>query len=332
MVLVPLSTEGAMHASLLIEVQCLSLATTLNHMTTERPSLRGAAGPAAPYQLVELRVRNVKGFRDQQSLRITPISLMFGANSAGKSTLIQTLVMLKQTLTAPRSETRDSLELRGPEVDLGGYKTLISDHAVDSDLHIGLTLSTSHPDLSDSQHRDLALELSFRWDASQQRVCLSSTSATLRGRLIAFRRDKELRVADRRSASNLVAMFRESVPDTSRVFSQVSESDFKWLVNWVGKYPCQDMTWLAYWSPVEYGPGRQGRPFGGSAGSPRNQLLSFFLDWWHHQAWMIMQSLRRCMADLVHVGPLREMPRRVASEGNQGAGICLLYTSPSPRD
>ena len=47
--------------------------------------------------LKQLRIQNFKGWKDTGSIRMAPISLFFGANSSGKSSIGQFLMMLKQT-------------------------------------------------------------------------------------------------------------------------------------------------------------------------------------------------------------------------------------------
>ena len=48
--------------------------------------------------LKELRIQNFKGWKDTGTIRLAPISLFFGANSSGKSSIGQFLIMLKQTV------------------------------------------------------------------------------------------------------------------------------------------------------------------------------------------------------------------------------------------
>lgn len=48
--------------------------------------------------LRELRIQNFKGWRDTGAIRMAPITLFFGANSSGKSSIGQFLMALKQTV------------------------------------------------------------------------------------------------------------------------------------------------------------------------------------------------------------------------------------------
>ena len=46
--------------------------------------------------LKQLRIQNFKGWKDTGIIRLAPISLFFGANSSGKSSISQFLMMLKK--------------------------------------------------------------------------------------------------------------------------------------------------------------------------------------------------------------------------------------------
>lgn len=62
----------------------------------------------------ELTVAGYKSIKDEQALRIAPLTLLAGVNSAGKSSLMQPLLLMKQTLES--SYTTGPLLLDGPHV------------------------------------------------------------------------------------------------------------------------------------------------------------------------------------------------------------------------
>jgi len=64
--------------------------------------------------LTTLRVQNFKAFEDTGMVELQPLTLLSGINSAGKSTLFQALLLLKQTLESSRSA--QVLDLSGPFV------------------------------------------------------------------------------------------------------------------------------------------------------------------------------------------------------------------------
>lgn len=52
-------------------------------------------------QLTELVLEGFKSFRDRTPLRIAPLTVLAGANSSGKSSVLQPLLLMKQTLESP---------------------------------------------------------------------------------------------------------------------------------------------------------------------------------------------------------------------------------------
>lgn len=86
--------------------------------------------------LTALELENFKAFGVRNRIEFAPITLVFGENSAGKSTILQALNLLKQTresrehgaLLLPRSENGI--------VDLGGYREMIFDHDMTRELTI----------------------------------------------------------------------------------------------------------------------------------------------------------------------------------------------------
>lgn len=67
---------------------------------------------------------------------MAPITLLYGPNSAGKSTIIEAILMLAQTLNGVDMDR--VLESRGPWVNLRDYRTLIHNHNVQRTLKLGL--------------------------------------------------------------------------------------------------------------------------------------------------------------------------------------------------
>ncbi len=65
-------------------------------------------------QIARLEVGGYKSIRSDQSIEIRPLTVLAGANSSGKSSIIQPLLLLKQTLEAPFDP--GPLRLDGPNV------------------------------------------------------------------------------------------------------------------------------------------------------------------------------------------------------------------------
>lgn len=75
--------------------------------------------------LTQLRIQNFKGWKDTGTIRLAPITLFFGANSSGKSSIGQFLMMLKQTV---ESQDRKAVFYPGGKnsaVQLGSYQEMV---------------------------------------------------------------------------------------------------------------------------------------------------------------------------------------------------------------
>lgn len=75
--------------------------------------------------LNQLRIQNFKGWEDTGSIRLAPISLFFGANSSGKSSIGQFLMMLKQTVESPDRKAVFYPGGKNSAVQLGSYQEMV---------------------------------------------------------------------------------------------------------------------------------------------------------------------------------------------------------------
>ncbi len=75
--------------------------------------------------LKELRIQNFKGWKDTGVIRMAPISLFFGANSSGKSSISQFLMMLKQTAESPDRKAVFYPGGKNSAVQLGSYQEMV---------------------------------------------------------------------------------------------------------------------------------------------------------------------------------------------------------------
>lgn len=89
--------------------------------------------------LTELRVANFKGFAGEHHVPLAPVTLLFGANSSGKTALLHAVALLAENLGAHAfRRPSSSFELSVPGIDLGGYRNLIHRHDLSPGAHIGL--------------------------------------------------------------------------------------------------------------------------------------------------------------------------------------------------
>ncbi len=88
-----------------------------------------------------LRIRNFKAWKDTGDIRLAPLTVFFGTNSSGKTSIHQLLLMLKQTQASP-----DRTRVLHPgddstAVDLGTYSQLVHGREANSALSFALRWS-----------------------------------------------------------------------------------------------------------------------------------------------------------------------------------------------
>lgn len=88
--------------------------------------------------LTELRLENFKAWRNTGPMRLAPLTVIFGTNSSGKSSLGHLLLALKQTMLL--TDRKRSLHLGDDNslIDLGTFEDCIYDHDLSSPLDVSL--------------------------------------------------------------------------------------------------------------------------------------------------------------------------------------------------
>lgn len=70
-----------------------------------------------------LEIENFKAFSQRQRLKMAPLTLIYGPNSSGKSSIIQSIMMIRQTIL---SKQRDGVIVTsGDNIHLGDFKSLV---------------------------------------------------------------------------------------------------------------------------------------------------------------------------------------------------------------
>jgi predicted ATPase len=112
----------------------------------------------APQGITAITVQGYKSIEDEVTVSIAPLTILAGANSSGKSSLMQPLLLMKQTLQAPYDP--GALLLNGPNLKftladqlftLGSYPTNIKHFNVGIEIQEKQSLKftfSKHPDKS----------------------------------------------------------------------------------------------------------------------------------------------------------------------------------------
>ena len=233
--------------------------------------------------ITELSAQNFKSWEDTGKLQIAPLTGFFGANSSGKTSLLQTLLMLKQTVERPPNWNGVIDFGEGNSlVNLGSFDDLIHGHRRDNPLRISISwqfsekLSLPDVDEVDTLSFDLAInnvensvsEPSFSYKAREQNFGTTWNQGNCR--VYALGR-----------STTLMSLFRcygiySSFPDIMELFSSFQtcfENLFR-SIRYLGplrEYPRRYYAWQGKHSP---GVGNHGEDMVTALFSGRIQLRS----------------------------------------------------------
>ncbi len=101
-----------------------------------------------PRLLKSLRVGNFKAFADTQSILIKPITLIFGPNSAGKSSFIHSLALAHEAQFGREKRSLSRLDVHhtdvgGSSIDLGGFRQYVHRGQLNKRVEWGAELEVS---------------------------------------------------------------------------------------------------------------------------------------------------------------------------------------------
>jgi len=112
-----------------------------------------------------------KSFSSKTSLEIAPITVFAGANSSGKSTILQSILLLKQTIQY--GSPNRSLALNGPLIRLGTFDDIIHHGSKRRDISIDFEFElddTPHDGDNSPWLQIVSRQSSFRGDSTLSRI------------------------------------------------------------------------------------------------------------------------------------------------------------------
>jgi len=96
----------------------------------------------------ELSIENFKAFSSIQNVKLAPITLIYGPNSSGKSSIVHSIMLLKQSITTP-SEI-GGLVSNGQFVDLGDYSSMVHGHDLGKEIKFSFKYSPTKKSINDA--------------------------------------------------------------------------------------------------------------------------------------------------------------------------------------
>ena len=89
--------------------------------------------------LKNLSLKNFKGFELLNDIHFKPITILCGVNSSGKSSILKSLLLLKQTIMG--QQLNSGLLLNGKYVKLGAFENIIYSHDLEKEIEFSLNYS-----------------------------------------------------------------------------------------------------------------------------------------------------------------------------------------------
>ncbi len=115
--------------------------------------------------LKKLHIKNFKSWEDTGEMEMAPITMFFGGNSSGKSSILQFLLMLKQT--ANSYDKAQMLNFGGKEndiIDFGNFRDVIFNHEIDRVLEFDIDENV------DTWPRFLKAEVTYKSDKISAKI------------------------------------------------------------------------------------------------------------------------------------------------------------------
>jgi predicted ATPase len=123
--------------------------------TADRPPQNAADQSPKPVGFTEIGVSGFKSFAEETRIQLGSLTILAGANSSGKSSIMQPLLLMKQTLEAPYDP--GALRLDGPNVSFTSSEQFISKFQADEERKIFTILLSSN---------GLFAKMMFQWTPS----------------------------------------------------------------------------------------------------------------------------------------------------------------------
>ena len=103
-------------------------------------AIEEAAAARKPPLITAVKIENFKGVGRPVRVDLQPITLLFGRNSAGKSTILHALCYAHEILSHRSVDARKT-ELGGDQIDLGGFRSFVHGHDLNQPVRLRFELN-----------------------------------------------------------------------------------------------------------------------------------------------------------------------------------------------
>ncbi|MBV5329810.1 MAG: AAA family ATPase [Chlorobium sp.] len=159
-----------------------------------------------------LTIENFKGISEPVRIEFKPITLLFGPNSAGKSTVVQALHYAREILERNNVDA-DQVVGADEAFDLGGFKNVVHKHDTNLPIKLKFELNFSplvdHSDFFSTKVENAWIEYEIKWSNFLEKPLVFSTSVGIEGeffaRIVCNEDGKNARIVDINHQHHLIA-------------------------------------------------------------------------------------------------------------------------------
>jgi len=130
-----------------------------------------------------IKLNNFRAFTEPTEVPLKQITLLFGQNSAGKSSIIKSLLLLQQSFSNRATRRIQPFVFSGDSVDLGSFSSVISNHQTQRKFTMGVTVASSASTTS-SLVGDQSFSIEWTINKEQTKISLQ---IELSGRTLRFK-------------------------------------------------------------------------------------------------------------------------------------------------
>ena len=155
--------------------------------------------------LKELRLENFKAFSRTGPIKLAPITLIYGQNSAGKSSILNAIYLIKQTLKFGRGQQFLVPRTENGYVDLGNYRDFVRDHKVSNRVTMGFDFWVSPMFDSLKEIKSCGLDYTFERKSDGKDILPFQLKLKLDGKIAASYRREGVKLDSPKSLSSIYA-------------------------------------------------------------------------------------------------------------------------------
>ena len=184
--------------------------------------------------ITAFEIENFKGIRDRVRIELKPITLLFGPNSAGKSTILHALHYAREVFQRHNLDA-DQTAAGGRFVDLGGFHNFVNNHNVGRSVLLRFDMELDEEELETHDWLDItevqsaSVEVAVAWSQLRQAPFVEHYAVTINGELLAKivsdfdQRRVELRKINYRHPALLESASHAFHPGQADFFAELEE-------------------------------------------------------------------------------------------------------------